>query len=209
MKRDDIINAAISEFGENDYNNAKIDSIIAASKTSKGTFYHYFKSKEDLYLELVKRVAEKKIEYIKGKSQSPDVSIESLTIFEILFQQIRTSMEFALKYPQYAAFGIRIANETNMEIKGKLKSVIGNISGDYFKDMVKRNVENGVIRDDIPYDILSGLFSFMLVNYTDFISSLGVNIHNDNKEKIYQYLEYYISFLENGLKRQTSIGASE
>ncbi len=203
MKRDDIINAAIIEFGENDYNNAKIDSIISISETSKGTFYHYFESKEDLYLELVKRTAEKKIEFLKAKSQSPNKSNDNATIFEILFQQIKTSMDFALKFPEYAAFGIRIANESNLDIKVKLQSLIGSISGDYFKELVKKNVEAGVIREDIPYDVLSGLFSFMLIHYTDFVSSLGVEIDNDNKNKIYEYLEYYISFLENGLRKQT------
>ncbi|MGM0396106.1 MAG: TetR/AcrR family transcriptional regulator [Bacillota bacterium] len=201
MKRDDIINAAIIEFGENDYNHAKIDSIISSSKTSKGTFYHYFNSKEELYLELARKATEKKIDFLKAKTTSHDKTSDNSTIFEMLHDQIKTAMDFALEFPEYTAFGIRIATETNMEIKEKIRSVVGNTSGDYFNELVEKNVEAGVIREDIPYDVVAGLLSFMLTHYTDFIINLGVEIDVGNQKKIYEYLEYYIAFLENGLRK--------
>ncbi|WP_422485686.1 TetR/AcrR family transcriptional regulator [Gudongella sp. DL1XJH-153] len=201
MKRDDIINAAIIEFGENDYNNAKIDSIISSSKTSKGTFYHYFNSKEELYLELARKATEKKIDFLNSKTLFQDKASVSYTIFEILHKQIKTAMDFALEFPEYATLSIRIATETNQEIKGKIRSVVGNISGDYFEKLIAKNIEDGVIREDIPYDVVSGLLSFMLTYYIDFIINLGVEINVVNQEKIYEYLEYYIAFLENGLRK--------
>ena len=50
MKKDDIINSAIEEFGKYDYDRASVNAIIENSRTSKGTFYHYFANKEELYL---------------------------------------------------------------------------------------------------------------------------------------------------------------
>ena len=43
-----IIKAAWSLFYKNGYDATTVEDIITASKTSKGTFYHYFKSKEGL-----------------------------------------------------------------------------------------------------------------------------------------------------------------
>ena len=43
-----IIKAAWNLFYKNGYDNTTVEEIIAASKTSKGTFYHYFKGKEAL-----------------------------------------------------------------------------------------------------------------------------------------------------------------
>ena len=43
-----IIKAAWNLFYKNGYEHTTVDAIIAASKTSKGTFYHYFKGKEAL-----------------------------------------------------------------------------------------------------------------------------------------------------------------
>ena len=43
-----IIKAAWNLFYKNGYDQTTVEDIIAASKTSKGTFYHYFKGKEAL-----------------------------------------------------------------------------------------------------------------------------------------------------------------
>ena len=43
-----IVKAAWNLFYKNGYDHTTIEDIIAASKTSKGTFYHYFKGKEVL-----------------------------------------------------------------------------------------------------------------------------------------------------------------
>ena len=52
-KRDNIITAAIKEFGEFSYDAASINRIIKASGTSKGTFYHYFEDKKTLYFSII------------------------------------------------------------------------------------------------------------------------------------------------------------
>ncbi len=43
-----IVSAAWKLFYEQGYEDTTVDEIIAASKTSKGSFYHYFKSKDEL-----------------------------------------------------------------------------------------------------------------------------------------------------------------
>ena len=43
-----IVKAAWNLFFKNGYEDTTVEDIIAASKTSKGTFYHYFKGKEAL-----------------------------------------------------------------------------------------------------------------------------------------------------------------
>ena len=43
-----IIKAAWNLFYKDGYDQTTVEDIIAASKTSKGTFYHYFKGKEAL-----------------------------------------------------------------------------------------------------------------------------------------------------------------
>jgi AcrR family transcriptional regulator len=43
-----IVKAAWNLFYKNGYDQTTVEDIITASKTSKGTFYHYFKGKEAL-----------------------------------------------------------------------------------------------------------------------------------------------------------------
>ncbi|CAG5093294.1 Putative Amine oxidase [Thermobacillus xylanilyticus] len=50
-----VAETAFRLFRERGYDNVSVDDIIAATGTSKGTFYHYFKSKDELLGELPQR----------------------------------------------------------------------------------------------------------------------------------------------------------
>jgi TetR/AcrR family transcriptional regulator len=48
-KRQRLIDLAIEEFAENDYDLASISKIVAQAGIAKGSFYQYFEDKKDLY----------------------------------------------------------------------------------------------------------------------------------------------------------------
>jgi phytoene dehydrogenase-like protein len=73
-KRDHVINVALSMFIELGFENVSVDDIIAATNTSKGTFYHYFKSKEDIATE----VNRKQIDIIRDWVKQPTSKVQSL-----------------------------------------------------------------------------------------------------------------------------------
>jgi protoporphyrinogen oxidase len=54
-KRDTVIETALQMFVDKGYENVSVDDIIAETNISKGTFYHYFQSKEDILGEVVGR----------------------------------------------------------------------------------------------------------------------------------------------------------
>lgn len=51
--RDRLLAAAVDVFAVKGYHGAIVDDIVAASKTSKGAFYHYFPSKQGIFLTLM------------------------------------------------------------------------------------------------------------------------------------------------------------
>lgn len=53
-----LLKAAIDLFTERGYNPTTIDDIVAAADVAKVTFYYYFKSKEDIVLEIKKQTSE-------------------------------------------------------------------------------------------------------------------------------------------------------
>jgi AcrR family transcriptional regulator/protoporphyrinogen oxidase len=53
-KREHVVRTALKLFNEKGYENVSVDEIIAATGTSKGTFYHYFRGKEEIVAELGK-----------------------------------------------------------------------------------------------------------------------------------------------------------
>lgn len=55
--RDRLVQAAMDVFSQHGFHGTTVDDIVAASQTSKGAFYHYFPSKQGIFLNLLDRLA--------------------------------------------------------------------------------------------------------------------------------------------------------
>lgn len=91
-----IIKAAWNLFYKNGYEGTTINDIIAASKTSKGTFYHYFKGKDALLNTLAYLLDDKYEELTQ--TMDPDLSASDKLLFlnHELFYMIETSIDLRL-----------------------------------------------------------------------------------------------------------------
>jgi protoporphyrinogen oxidase/AcrR family transcriptional regulator len=73
-KRDVVMEVSLAMFMDKGYENVSVDDIIAATHTSKGTFYHYFKSKD----EIISEISRKQIELIQDWVKQPPSKVQSL-----------------------------------------------------------------------------------------------------------------------------------
>ncbi|MFD0692824.1 FAD-dependent oxidoreductase [Paenibacillus sp. GCM10027628] len=73
-KRDVMMDVALTMFMEKGYENVSVDDIIASTGTSKGTFYHYFKSKDAI----ISAIYSKQIECIQDWVKQPPSKVQSL-----------------------------------------------------------------------------------------------------------------------------------
>jgi len=70
-KRQLIEKVAIREFGTFGYDKASVNRIVDNCQIAKGSFYQYFDDKKDLFLYLIARVNEKKLESVSPVFQNP------------------------------------------------------------------------------------------------------------------------------------------
>lgn len=91
-----IVKAAWNLFYKNGYDDTTVEDIITASKTSKGTFYHYFKGKEAL-LNSLSDLFDQKYEELAAVVD-PDMSACDKLLFlnRELFHMIETSVDIHL-----------------------------------------------------------------------------------------------------------------
>lgn len=91
-----IVKAAWTLFYKKGYEATTIEDIITASKTSKGTFYHYFKGKEAL-LNSLSYLFDEKYEELSG-TVDPNMSSYDKLLFlnHELFYMIETSVDIRL-----------------------------------------------------------------------------------------------------------------
>lgn len=98
-----IIKAAWNLFYKNGYEHTTVDEIIASSKTSKGTFYHYFKGKEAL-LNTLSYLFDEKYEELAG-TVDPALSVSDKLLFfnHELFNMIETTIDVNLLASLYSS----------------------------------------------------------------------------------------------------------
>ncbi len=71
VRKQEFLDAAQKLFYEQGYEQTSVNTIIEAVGVSKGTFYHYFKSKEDLLDALAERVARQGLEQLHSIVEDP------------------------------------------------------------------------------------------------------------------------------------------
>jgi AcrR family transcriptional regulator len=113
-----LLEAAISVFDERGYHAARVDDIVKVAQTSHGTFYLYFRNKEDLFLALVADVTEamrqlaEALPPIKPSKAGYDVLREWLDEFYGIYEHyhpvIRAWTEANSQNPELAATGARV-----------------------------------------------------------------------------------------------------
>jgi AcrR family transcriptional regulator len=76
-RRSQLLELGLQLFSDHSYDELGIDDIARAAGISKGLLYHYFPSKRDYYVEVVRRAAGQLIERTDGAA-SEEVSLEAL-----------------------------------------------------------------------------------------------------------------------------------
>lgn len=76
-RRSQLLELGLQLFSDHSYDELGIDDIARAAGISKGLLYHYFPSKRDYYVEVVRRAAGQLIERTDGAS-SEEVSLAAL-----------------------------------------------------------------------------------------------------------------------------------
>ena len=79
LTRQRIMSGAVAEFAQRGYAAGSINTICASEGISKGIIYHYFETKDELYLACVEECFLKLTEFLQGKLSgegSPDTLAE-------------------------------------------------------------------------------------------------------------------------------------
>ncbi len=76
--RQNLLNAALRLFGERGYHATSLQDVIDAAGCSKGAFYHYFDSKEDLLLLFHDTFIDHLLEFAEGTAKEPGDPLDRL-----------------------------------------------------------------------------------------------------------------------------------
>ncbi|MFO7816044.1 MAG: TetR/AcrR family transcriptional regulator [Halanaerobiales bacterium] len=194
-KKDRIIEASIDEFAANSFHKASVTNIIKNAEIASGSFYQYFKGKEDLYKYLINILVERKLDYIDQEVMKKP---EELSFFEFLRKLYQGGIEFAKENPRLVSIGKNLMNN-NCEICKKIREQQKPQSNEFFKNILKRAIENGDVKEDIDPELTAKFLTSVNYSLSDFIyTEDGLN------EDIMDVINVLINIIENGIKNDRS-----
>ena len=173
-KRAIILAAARESFERFGYRRTVIDNVVREAGVAKGTFYLYFESKEELFLEVVKAMrAEIMQEYYErvAKETSALGKIEAT---------LRFSLESFDKYPLLARMDINdeeyrlmMSLLADLDVQQEFELVM-----EFFINMFKKGIEEGGVRADLDLDsapIVFGSLKFMHFSFEPVHKATGIS----------------------------------
>ncbi len=195
-----VIDAALDEFAEKDFEAASLNNIIARAGISKGSMYHYFANKEDLYLYLINHVLELKESFLKKTLDEAEKPVSEMSFFESLEFQMLASVDFAVQYYRQHQLSVRLQNMAEGPLKERLFGDLTRAFEDYVKNMVDSAMDAGEIREDFDSDFVVRILKFTLMHFIDIYPDYREFMAGDSGALKVEALKLS-AFLKKGLQK--------
>ena len=147
--KDKIIEKSIELFAEKGFKETSIQEIMDALKVTKGTFYYYFHSKEELLMDIHLQYIERLLENQEILMSDPGKSCKE-KLYDIIFKLISDIKKEGLRAQVFFREMRNLSEKHLMLILPKR---------DQFKENIQHLVEEGMakgeFRSDLPPDIIT------------------------------------------------------
>ena len=197
-KRQLIEDVAICEFGTFGYDKASINRIVDNCQIAKGSFYQYFDDKKDLFLHLIARVNEKKLEYISPVFQNP----QTYDFFTVIRELFISGLRFAAENPEITLMGNWLFKSKDHPIYNEVVNVGLQNAQNVYTDLLKLAISRNEIRDDIDLDFVSYTISAMNVSVVEYYFQNVKGEEPDIQkfdEGIIETVDLLLDFIKNGI----------
>jgi TetR/AcrR family transcriptional regulator, fatty acid metabolism regulator protein len=152
LRRKQIIECAAKQFAMNGYYHTHVSTILREAKIGIGTFYMYFKNKEDLFISIL-------VKYLDEWEESVQTSLINMSQKDIIgyYQALITqSLKFFKEHADLCNIYLRIGPSVN-ELHGKYIDLFEAKMVQYVVDDLKRGIKAGFIRKDIDIELMANM----------------------------------------------------
>ncbi len=147
-KREQIVQAGLRVFAAKGFRKTSVEDIIREARVARATFYHYFKSKKDIFLELTGYILDNIYNIVekdfKEFPPSEEAAVERMEhALYLAFEYFRDNRAFAAVYFS-EAMGMNPELDVKViEFQGRASALVAGV--------VKEGQERGMFRDVDPY----------------------------------------------------------
>jgi len=159
VRKNEILDAAERLFAARGFEKATVNDILNATGIAKGTFYYYFKSKEEVLDAIIRRRIDAGLEKAKAIAANPQLSPVQKIVAAIMAQQPQSQIEEeflpVLHEPVNALFHQKVLTDTVIRLSPVLS------------DIVKEGIKQGVFSTAYPEESVEILLTAGLVIFDD------------------------------------------
>lgn len=144
---------------------ASLSAILRDVKLTKGSFYHAFYDKMDLYLCTVERIGRDKSAFLKNRMAGLDPADGFWSQLKAI---VTGAMEFSRTEPRYDGFWRNFLAE-NEEVKKAVKTAFPEISSDFLGGLVDSAIAAGQLSQRYDRDFINSTVNLYMGNMDAFI----------------------------------------
>ena len=141
-RKEQILNAALDVIVRNGYHQSRMDDIVSKSGLSKGAIYWYYKSKKDVYLDLVNHWVNR---YSKSLLELPNKGLSTSkqlkNMFNTFFEQFEKD---PIVFKALLEFWSLAGRDSDFNIK--LEKVTNKFIG-FLEEIIQKGIESGELKN--------------------------------------------------------------
>ncbi|HDT6574924.1 TPA: TetR/AcrR family transcriptional regulator [Bacillus cereus] len=188
-RRKEILETAERLFLTKGYTKTTVNDILKEIAIAKGTFYHYFKSKEEVMDEIIMRIIKEDVTKAKRIVSNPDIPVLD-KLFKILMEQSPKSGDVKEKMIEQ----FHQPNNAEMHQKSLVQSIIH--LSPVLTEVLEQGIEEGIFSTPYPQETIELLLSSAQVIFDD-------GLFQWRPEEMMRRAKAYIKMME------VSVGAKE
>ena len=188
-RRKEILETAERLFLTKGYTKTTVNDILKEIGIAKGTFYHYFKSKEEVMDEIIMRIIKEDVTKAKRIVSNPDIPVLD-KLFKILMEQSPKSGDVKEKMIEQ----FHQPNNAEMHQKSLVQSIIH--LSPVLTEVLEQGIEEGIFSTPYPQETIELLLSSAQVIFDD-------GLFQWKPEEMIRRAKAYIKMME------VSVGAKE
>ncbi|KMN43407.1 TetR/AcrR family transcriptional regulator [Bacillus cereus] len=159
-RRNEILETAEKLFVTKGYTKTTVNDILKEIGIAKGTFYHYFKSKEEVMDEIIMRIIKADVAKAKAIVSNPNIPVLD-KLFRILMEQSPKSGDIKEKMIEQ----FHQPNNAEMHQKSLVQSII--YLSPVLTEVLKQGIEEGIFSTPYPQETIELLISSAQVIFDD------------------------------------------
>lgn len=180
-----ILTAARNEFIKKGFKDASMRTIAKHAKIGLSNIYNYFKSKDDLFLAVVKPAKDELYHFIEQQHTEEHMDFNRMSTFSYMEDMIEPYIQIIFKYKaEFRLLLYRSEGSSLKNFRDSFADFLTHISNDYMIIVRKKYPKAGELSD-----FLIHVLSSLMVNILGEIVT-----HNLSKQKTREFFSEYFRF---------------